>query len=752
MRRFVRGGGHGASAFSVTVSVSVAILSFVSDPSVPAISNPVTVHTEWPAGSAWQEGEPLPDGFTKAAVAFAGHLFAAGPIGIYSSAIDAGGRPGPWAKVADSPTPSAGVTAVALRARDAVRAFLYVTSSFPSFSETSGDVWVIEVKADGSAGAAVPVTSLSPGRYGTSLAVVGPHLYALGGEWWSGGSYTGFGTGLDYVDVAEIGADGSLGSWRRTTPLPRPGSWVAMARGSRLYALRPHGFGADAVLAEVAADGSVGPWRRASAQPDRPFASGGWTAALQGDFLYLAGGPLPPGSTQVAVGRIGPDGDLVSWEENPADAFNGPRGFPALASDGRHVFLLGGGFQDSQFARPDPATGHLAPGTPTSAPSAPLRVRAAAGDASATVSWDPPAHPSGVTGYTITGGSMTSADPAVQVEAPAGATSALVTGLKNGQSYLFAVAVNTAAGAGPGSGPTGEVIPSASRRWRSIRPPGLQLRDSTVVGSQFLGAGFAVGYAAAPLAPDGDLRMLVGPGYQGEVRRQWAQAWRATGPHSACAYQISGLNNDGEMSCFGDDDFSGRVLGGGRFDFPAERLDGAGAIAGSSIYLIGGFAWVGDTRVPQADVWVATLGSDGLPGAFVKTAALPEAASGLDAKASGSDLYVATDGVLLHARAGADGQLTAWAPAAPPLSAATGRARLSVRGGLLYLAGQDGTFAVGRTGGGGEVASWEIDPAESLQPPVSDLFLGDGRLYANTASGLVVAGIDAATGHLMSFR
>jgi plastocyanin len=81
-------------------------------------------------------------------------------------------------------------------------------------------------------------------------------------------------------------------------------------------------------------------------------------------------------------------------------------------------------------------------------PQAPTHVIAAAGDASASVSWLPPTDhgSSNVSGYTITASPGGATKPV-----PAGQTNATITGLNNGTTYIFTVSATNSAGTGAGS-------------------------------------------------------------------------------------------------------------------------------------------------------------------------------------------------------------------------------------------------------------------------------------------------------------
>ncbi len=103
-------------------------------------------------------------------------------------------------------------------------------------------------------------------------------------------------------------------------------------------------------------------------------------------------------------------------------------------------------------------------------PPAPRNVVGVPGNAQVTVSWDPPADPTGVTGYIVTGapGGQTCSTVGV------GSTSCVVAGLTNGTPYTFTVVPTTAAGPGTTSLPSDPVIPTG--------PPGPPLAVAATPG------------------------------------------------------------------------------------------------------------------------------------------------------------------------------------------------------------------------------------------------------------------------------
>jgi hypothetical protein len=93
-------------------------------------------------------------------------------------------------------------------------------------------------------------------------------------------------------------------------------------------------------------------------------------------------------------------------------------------------------------------------------PGPPTKVKAVAGDASATVSFVQPAFhgASAITGYTVTATDTTAAANGGQT-ATGAASPIHVTGLTNGDRYTFTVAATNSAGTGASSAPSKQVVP-----------------------------------------------------------------------------------------------------------------------------------------------------------------------------------------------------------------------------------------------------------------------------------------------------
>jgi glucose/arabinose dehydrogenase len=207
--------------------------------------------------------------------------------------------------------------------------------------------------------------------------------------------------------------------------------------------------------------------------------SGDGGAATAAQLNYPTGlATTPDGGFLIAdwfgnrVRRVSPTGVIttVAGTGTPAVFTNGDGG-PATAANLTMPFALattpGGGFVfveegnaavrlvDAGFATEVPPSATTVAGAPTiGSPTF--------GDASATVRWTRPSSDGGsaITGYLVRVLDGTEAQIGALRPADATATSAVVTGLTNGASYLFQVAATNAAGTGPNSALSTAIIPA----------------------------------------------------------------------------------------------------------------------------------------------------------------------------------------------------------------------------------------------------------------------------------------------------
>ncbi len=175
------------------------------------------------------------------------------------------------------------------------------------------------------------------------LAVVGDHLYALGGFG---------GTLLDSVERAPFLPDGMLGPWTLVDArLTMPRYVNAVHRhGDAVYVIGGHreteGTGLRAVEYAVARAGApLGPWWRTAALQQGRYAL---AAAAHGEHLYALGGLDGAVYTEVVEkARIGPDGTLSAWQRTTP--LSSPRANFGVVVHRNRLYVIGGTNRDGYY-------------------------------------------------------------------------------------------------------------------------------------------------------------------------------------------------------------------------------------------------------------------------------------------------------------------------------------------------------------------------------------------------------------------
>jgi len=237
---------------------------------------------------AWSSTTGLPGPVVDAAVfAYDGFLFVAGgeldtdgtpTDAVWSAPLAADGTVGAWSGTTSLPEPRDGATAVVHH--DVV----YLVGG-RNGSGVADQVLLGRLAPGGSVGPWEVTTPMLREHVDLGAAVVDERLYAFGG--WDGG-------GVLEAEVAAIGADGTLGAWAYTTPLPGVrSSGMGFAYGDHVYLVSGDdgtitGMQRDGVFAAVGPDGALGAWATLAHEY-----AGGRTGAgvvVYDGWIYVLGG------------------------------------------------------------------------------------------------------------------------------------------------------------------------------------------------------------------------------------------------------------------------------------------------------------------------------------------------------------------------------------------------------------------------------------------------------------------------------
>lgn len=219
-----------------------------------------------------------------------------------------------WTATSSTPTGVNGESAII------TNGYIYVAGG----SLTSVATYSAKINADGSVGSWVAQTSLPiASNFGYPVSANG-YMYMLGGQN-SGGRLT-------TTQFAKLNADGTIGAWGTTTPLPdkRVEHFATVANGY-IYVIG----GIDdsftpmttAYYAKLNADGTIGSWSTTTALPVALESAGTVTA---NGYVYAIGGKTGSGACStlctnaVYYAKLNADGTLGAWNTGTGT------GLPAL--------------------------------------------------------------------------------------------------------------------------------------------------------------------------------------------------------------------------------------------------------------------------------------------------------------------------------------------------------------------------------------------------------------------------------------
>jgi alpha-tubulin suppressor-like RCC1 family protein len=182
-------------------------------------------------------------------------------------------------------------------------------------------------------------------------------------------------------------------------------------------------------------------------------------------------GTATRGNRSITVAFSPPASDgasLITSYAASCSSSNG--GTPGAASAGANPIVVGSLTNGASYTCTVTATNDVGTGpasdaseavVPATVPGAPPSVTAERGDGQATVSWTAPLSNGGsaLTGYIVT--PSANGTPETPIDVESSATTTVITGLTNGDSYTFRVAAKNAVGTGSASPVSSPVVPGA---------------------------------------------------------------------------------------------------------------------------------------------------------------------------------------------------------------------------------------------------------------------------------------------------
>ncbi len=220
--------------------------------------------------------------------------------------------------------------------------YLYVVGGIDGNERYVHAVEYAPVKKDGTLGAWRRTSPIIEGRFYNAAVAFNDYLYTLGGGSGAPGE-------LNYpiasVERARIKADGSLGPWQTISQLltPRRGLKTVL-HNNNLYAIGGYDgrFLKSIEQAEIQADGRLGNWQMEQHESiiDRYIHS----AAANGDTVYLLGGHMrnPEASySDVESSRIQANTRLTPWQIETHGLLT-PRLVAEAFSLGTYLYIAGG--------------------------------------------------------------------------------------------------------------------------------------------------------------------------------------------------------------------------------------------------------------------------------------------------------------------------------------------------------------------------------------------------------------------------
>lgn len=188
-------------------------------------------------------------------------------------------------------------------------------------------------------------TSLSTSTYAHSAAVYNGYIYAIGG-WVSYPS----GVVTTTVLYAAINSNGTIGSWSKTTALPSAVQGPAIVNNGYMYTIGGYWNGGNyntstVFYAQINANGTIGSWAKTTALPAGVQAN---SAAVYNGYVYSIGGLANSGITSTVNYALINDanGTVGAWTKTaslPSQLL-----YHSVVASNGYIYTTGGGSDQSE--------------------------------------------------------------------------------------------------------------------------------------------------------------------------------------------------------------------------------------------------------------------------------------------------------------------------------------------------------------------------------------------------------------------
>ncbi|MGQ0508365.1 MAG: Kelch repeat-containing protein [Myxococcaceae bacterium] len=251
---------------------------------------------------------------------------------VYYAPINADGSIGAWATTTPFGTARREHKAIAYNG------FMYVIGG-----ENGGALSSVEyapINANGTVGAWATTTAFTTARSCATNVVHNGFMYTIGG--FIGPDCSGGTNPTANTQYAPINANGTLGAWTATTPLPTARESMGFAiHNGKIYLAGGYESGAvrKVNMAQINTNGTLGAWQTL---PNLP-ANRDWTHAVAQDgFFYSIGGTGGGSNAAVYMAGLadGPDGTVGTW--NTTTALGTARSGHARVAYRGNLYVLGG--------------------------------------------------------------------------------------------------------------------------------------------------------------------------------------------------------------------------------------------------------------------------------------------------------------------------------------------------------------------------------------------------------------------------